>query len=236
MRPSHWRAASGTALLVATLACSGQDAAPIAPSSVQHAGQPGAASCQYAVTPVEHLAMPLAERGEFSIQAPPGCAWQINQPASWITLESPVTGQGPATIRYVLSPQMTVVNDLRAAPIEVRWASPTAGQNVWVRQLPMCATLLIDLKDPRRAPVDRVQVPAEGVRLNYDVLVDLPFSCPWSARSESPWLSLNYPLFPVTSRGDGGLSVTVAANNTAAERTGRVQVGERYLTVVQPPR
>ena len=65
-------------------------------------------------------------------------------------------------------------------------------------------------------------------------LVDPPLSCQWSARSEVSWITVTSPAYPAFATGDGALFFTVAPNTTGAERTGRIQVAEKFLTVVQP--
>jgi len=190
------------------------------------------AQCSYEVAPVEYLAMALAERGEFAINTAPGCAWQIEPTDNWIAIESPASGQGPATVRYAISPNPSKFgNTIRSAPIRVRWPTPAGGQDVSVSQLPDCTTVIYRPADQR--VIDRIDVAANGGRLGVEVLVDLPFSCPWSARSEAAWLTVEFPAFPSIARGDGGVVLIVASNGTGQQRTGRVQVGERYLIVVQ---
>lgn len=188
--------------------------------------------CSYGVAPAEYLAMALAERGEFAITTAPGCAWQIEPTDSWIVIESATSGQGPATVRYAIAANPSKFgNTIRSAPVRVRWPAPAGGQDVSVSQLPDCSTLFYRLPDQRS--IDRIDVPAGGGRLGVEVLVDLPFSCPWSARSEALWVAVESPAFPSIARGDGGVVLIVGANGTGQERTGRVQVGERYLIVVQ---
>ena len=51
--------------------------------------------------------------------------------ASWITIASGLSGAGPGTISYTLGSNYDAA---RQANIEVRWPTPTAGQNVRVAQ------------------------------------------------------------------------------------------------------
>ena len=200
------------------------------PMTIRQAGaQP---QCSYGVSPGEYLAMALAARGEFGSNTATGCAWQIDPTDTWIALESATSGQGSATVRFAISANPSKGgNTIRSAPIRVRWPSPAGGQDVSVSQLPDCTTIVYRLPDQR--PLDRIDVPAGGGRLGLEVLVDLPFSCPWSARSEASWISVESPAFPAIARGDGGIVLVVGSNGTGQERSGRVQVGERYLIVVQ---
>jgi glucose/arabinose dehydrogenase len=66
-------------------------------------------------------------------------------------------------------------------------------------------------------------------------LVDPPLSCEWSARSEVSWITVTSPAYPTFATGDGALSFTVAPNTSVVTRTGRIQVADKFLTVVQTP-
>jgi glucose/arabinose dehydrogenase len=74
-----------------------------------------------------------------------------------------------------------------------------------------------------------------GGNLEVWTLVDPPLSCQWSARSEVSWITVTSPSYPVFATGDGTLFFTVAANISGVERTGRIQVADKFLTVVQLP-
>lgn len=174
-----------TVALLMTLACSTDEQR----TAITQAGSPvppPAQTCAYRVSPVESVAVPLSEQGDFTIETEAGCAWRMAGAPDWLTLRTPLSGHGTALVQYDVSANSTgLTNLVREAPIQVRWDAPTAGQNVWVRQLPECSTVIVDLKDPLRRSLVRLDLGAEDARLAYEVLVDLPFSCPWSARSEA---------------------------------------------------
>jgi hypothetical protein len=58
----------------------------------------------------------------------------------------------------------------------------------------------------------------------------------WSAFSEVNWITVTLPAFPTFARGDGPLRFTVEPNSSGVERTGRIKVAEKFLTIVQPAR
>jgi hypothetical protein len=228
-----------TAVVIAvsvTLSCSkAPDPSVTAPANGPTPPTQPAAACQYEVTPVERIALPLAETASFSIDTPAGCPWRIENVPDWVTVKAARNGTGSATITYDIAPHPGAVsNVLREAPVEVRWDAPTAGQNVWVRQMPRCAMLVYD--PVAKTNIQTYRIGAAGGRVALWTLVDSPFSCQWSARSETDWISFHYPKFPEISRGDGGIAFEVTPNLTGAERTGRVQVAEVYLTVIQSDR
>lgn len=198
--------------------------------------QSGQDACQYRVTPVEALAMPLGDRGSFTITTSAACPWTAATEADWVTLRSPLAGSGSATIRYDVSPNpQRFVSTLRETPIKVRWVSATAGQNVWVRQLPVCTILILEPRAGGRQ-VETLTVGAGGETASLWTLVDPAFSCPWTARSEVSWITVISPAHPTLARGDGSVRFSVEGNNTGAERRGRVEVGEKFVTILQPSR
>jgi len=198
--------------------------------------QRGQEACEYKVSPVEALAMPLGDRGEFTITTPAACPWTVTTEAGWVTIRPPMAGSGSVTIRYDVAPRVErFVNTLRETPIKVRWVGATAGQNVWVRQLPVCS---IQIMEPRAGgkPVESLAVGAAGETASLWTLVDPPFSCPWTARSEVSWITVISPAYPALRRGDGAVQFSVEANNTGAERRGRIEIAEKFVTIVQPAR
>lgn len=55
-------------------------------------------------------------------------------------------------------------------------------------------------------------------------------NCPWTATRSANWINFTSPS---TGNGNGALNFTVAANNTAAPRTGTITVGDKTFTVTQ---
>ena len=80
-----------------------------------------------------------------------------------------------------------------------------------------------------------VTAPPGGALVEIWTLVDPPLSCQWSARSEPSWITVTSPAYPTLATGDGALFFTVAPNTSGVERRGRIQVAEKFLTVVQLP-
>ena len=156
--------------------------------------------------------------------------------AGWITLRSPMSGVGSTIIRYDVATNPTInANSFRAAPLMVRWDTPTAGQNVWIRQMPSCSILPIDLRDDDFHLIGLLTAtaPASGGPSSFETLVDLPFSCPWSARSLDDWITVTFPAFPAFQRGDSGVHFVLEPNTTGVQRIGQIQLAEKILTIIQ---
>lgn len=88
--------------------------------------------------------------------------------------------------------------------------------------------------EPGGALITSVAASPDGGAVQVWTLVDPPLSCAWSARAEVSWITVTSPAYPAFATGDGALFFTVAPNSTGVERTGRIQVADKFLTVVQP--
>jgi hypothetical protein len=190
--------------------------------------------CDYRVDPVEALISPLGGRGTVNITAPTGCAWTASVATTQVSL-SATSGTGSARLEYTVQKTSRRYSDTDRYAIAVRWPTPTAGQNVWLTQLPICNILLVNPSDPAPRPaVERITIPASGATTHLWVLADSAFSCPWTANAEAAWIGLNNA--GAINRGDGGITFTVAPNDTGRERFTHIAVGETFLTVIQPAR
>jgi hypothetical protein len=204
---------------------------------------PSPSDCHYTVSPVERITMPLGESSVVLVETADHCAWTVQPGADWLSLNSPPGGIGTALINYTAAQNTaSFTSSFREAPLMVRWEAETVGQNVWIRQMPRCA--MIVMSPPGTTPVVTaapnngeffLDVPAAGGRFPLWTLVEPPFSCPWSARSQAEWIDMEYPVFPTFYRGDGGFAFFVEANTTGVTRIGKIEVGEKFLTVTQPP-
>jgi hypothetical protein len=65
---------------------------------------------------------------------------------------------------------------------------------------------------------------------NGTVNITTGANCPWTAARSASWISFTSPS---SGTGGGALNFTVAANNTAAARTGTITVGDKTFTVTQ---
>jgi hypothetical protein len=111
----------------------------------------------------------------------------------------------------------------------VRWPTPTAGQNIHVAQAGC------------RYAVSKtaIDIGATGGPASFDVLQQsdpvecgsaTQDRCVWTARSEVPWITITTSM---PRSGDNSVSFTVAANDGATPRTGRIVVRDKVVTVAQ---
>jgi Putative binding domain, N-terminal/Viral BACON domain len=177
--------------------------------------------CQYSVSPTEIVEHWHGTGFSLSITTSAGCSWTASPSDSWITV-SRTAGQGSAAID--VSHEAFTADATRRAAVEVRWPSPTAGQNVWVTQ------------EGCRYGFDQTpsSFPASGGTRRVTVVTQ-PLSascsigCPWTATSGVPWIHVTSSM---PRAGDDMFSYEVDANPGSA-RSGTLTIAGRALTVTQ---
>ena len=188
--------------------------------------QAGTAACDYAIAPVDVRVCMSGGPVRVSVTTAAGCPWSSSTPASWISIESGLAGTGPGTITCMLGHNYDAA---RQANIEVRWPTPTAGQNVRVAQAGCLYAV-----DP--AAID---APAAGGDFFFEVYSGptepncggpLQDGCIWSAVTSASWITVRSPM---PSSGFNRVYIRVAANGTGARRTGTIVVRDRTVTVYQ---
>ena len=192
--------------------------------------QRGQGDCSYQVTPTNAVLPRPGQTGNITVTTAPGCKWTATTDATWLRLgAASATGSGLLAYSVDANPDSAV----RSSPIKIRWAAPTAGQNVFVAQRGTCSVAAA----PEGSRIgDPLTVGAAGATAHVFVLVETPFSgCPWSVTTADPWLVVETPRSG-TGSGDGDVFVRVAANPSAQSRQGVLDFGDYRLKVVQAGR
>jgi hypothetical protein len=154
------------------------------------------------------------------------CPWTAATDVSWLKVSSGVSGSGNATLSVTFSDNYDAP---RTGTVMVRWPTPTAGQNIHVAQAGC------------RYAVSKtaIDIGATGGPASFDVLQQsdpvecgsaTQDRCVWTARSEVPWITITTSM---PRSGDNSVSFTVAANDGATPRTGRIVVRDKVVTVAQ---
>jgi len=182
--------------------------------------------CDYSVNPVEfqlHWHGAPGEGATVSLTAPAGCVWTVAPDASWLTLNSPASGEGSATIRF----STTALTDdaTRRAPLMIRWPAPTAGQNVWITQ-EGCRYAVGPPSQDVAVGGGRFMATAFG----DPVSTSCPIGCPWTAQSHASWIRVTSTM---PRAGDDGFFYEVDPNTTGQDRIGRIQIERVILTIRQ---
>jgi len=187
--------------------------------------QSGTTSCDYSVAPVDFRD---CNKGGFektvAVSTASGCGWTAAPAASWLTVVSGQSGLGSGTIVFKFSDNFDAA---RQSNIEVRWPTPTAGQNVRVFQ-----------EGCTYSTVDTILVASSGGTYNFDVFASptnpvcggpLQDVCVWNAVSSASWVTV---LTSMPRYGDDRVFLRIAAN-TGAARTATVTVRDKTVTVRQ---
>jgi hypothetical protein len=151
------------------------------------------------------------------------CAWTAAAGASWMELLTASGGAGSALMRVRVGAYTE--QQTRRAPLEIRWPSATAGQNVWITQ-EGCYYAISLTSD---------SVPAAGGRRRVSVFgtpvsVDCSLGCPWTVATNASWIHVPGS---GSRAGDDDVFFDVDANTTGAPRTGSLTIAGRTLVVNQ---
>ncbi len=189
-----------------------------------------AAACDYSVAPVEiAVCMSLSSELTTTLTTQPGCTWTAESAASWLTLQSAASGNGPATVRFTVSDNWDAP---RLGVLMLRWPTVTAGQNVRVSQAG-CRYAV---------STSSIAAVAAGGAYTFDVIQQsdplecggpLQNGCVWSAVSNAPWITVTSSM---PRRGDDRVTLQIAANDSTAPRSGSVSVRDRAVQIVQSGR
>jgi hypothetical protein len=191
--------------------------------------QAGTASCEYSVAPVDYLACMGYFSSTIAVTTGTGCPWTSSSAASWIAIVSGLSGAGSGTITYSVGDNSD--GPARQGNVEVRWPTPTAGQNVHVTQKGCKYSI---------GP-GSFNVPAAGGDYQFSVMSGAdpapppcggPFDdwCVWSAVSSASWVTV---LSSMPQSGYDEVFFRVAANGTGAVRSARITVRDKTLTITQ---
>ena len=185
--------------------------------------------CDYAVHPVEFTACMTAPAMSATITTQPGCSWTAAAGAPWISLSSGASGSGSMVISFTVADNWDAP---RHGVLEVRWPTPTAGQNLQIQQAGCTYTV---------SPT-AINVAAAGGTGRFDVFQEsdpntcggpLQNGCMWIAQSDVEWITVTTPM---PQFGDNPVSFSVAQNGGSDVRTGRISVRNRVVVVTQAGR
>jgi hypothetical protein len=179
--------------------------------------------CEYSASPVDfRLHWHGIGGGEIQVVTEAGCKWTIRSTENWMTVTGGESREGPA--RVLFSTGEFTADATRRAPIEVRWPTPTAGQNIWVTQ-----------EGCRYGMNETPQTfgPAGGSGrtdvVTQPVSIDCMQGCPWTAVSTVPWIRITSGHGP----GENPVLFVVDPNPGPGTRTGEIVVQTRRLVITQ---
>jgi hypothetical protein len=137
------------------------------------------------------------------------CPWSAASTVPWLTITSPASGAGTATIGFTAAAQSGIA---RTGTLTI------GGQTFTVMQAGVCTFAI--------APE---VFAADGAGATTVIAVTAATGCAWSSSSQAGWLTLRAQ---GPENGNGAVQVTVAENKGAA-RSGTATIAGRTLTVNQ---
>lgn len=157
------------------------------------------------------------------------CSWTVTANASWLGIPSGGSGTGPGAITITYSDNYDAP---REGVVMVRWPTPTAGQNVRVTQAG-CRYAVTR---------DTFNIVAAGGAGTFDVIQQSDPNtcggatqdrCVWTAVSDAPWVTITSSM---PRSGDNPVAFTVAPNDSAAVRVGKITVRDKTVVISQAGR
>ena len=190
--------------------------------------QAGARVCTYSVAPVEFPACPSGLHDvTVTVSTDTGCGWTASPAVPWLTISSGASGYGTGRITFDVGSNN--YDPPRQGNVEVRWPTPTAGQNVSVHQ-DGCSYV---------TSTGSMSIPAAGGDYSFQVFADttnpacggpLQDYCVWSAASSASWVTVRNP---GSSRGYDWVFLRVAANATGSARSATITVRDKTVLIGQ---
>jgi len=206
--------------------------------------QPGQGDCAFQVSPVGPFGLPSAPfSGGVTIATSRGCRWTAASDAPWLHVNS-ASGSGSGTLAYQTDRNPgSPAGNTRPGTIAIRWAAPTAGQNVHVNQWGPCTAFAPNTVNgplPSGASfsggVDggTLTVGAEGGEFRFFVLAEPFMSCVWMAEArDAAFVQWIFPRLQNPQGGDGDFHFVVPANPGPNGRTAVFAIGDKPLTINQ---
>lgn len=150
--------------------------------------------------------------GHLTVTTERDCTWAATSGVPWISLPSNASGQGMATLRFVVAPN----NE----PVARSGALTVGDEQVTIAQRPRACSYELSTRD--------LAVPVSGGARDVDVRASSG-ACEWTARSAADWITIG-----AGAAGRGSGRVTFAASpSSGPPRTGSIQIAGQTVTVRQ---
>ncbi len=169
-----------------------------------------AGACAYTLTPAGGSYPTTGGNGSFTVNSNAGCTWSASTGASWIHINSGLSGSGPGQVTFAVDPN---TGDARTGTITV------ADQTFTVAQASLNCSFTL-------SPTATSFTSAGGTA-TFNVAA--PAGCAWTAATTATWITI------VTSASGSGAGVVgiSAAVNSGNPQSGTVTVGGQVFTVTQ---
>ncbi|MFL6278125.1 MAG: BACON domain-containing protein [Blastocatellia bacterium] len=173
------------------------------------------ASCVFTLSPVAKLMNAVGNQSSFDLLCGAGCVWTATASDNWIVITTAASGNGPATIRFVVRDNFSA--NVRQGGINV------AGQTLSIVQAgsgqPDCTFLL---------SAGRAHYGADGG--DDSVQLTAIKSCAWEAVSSAGWVRITSP---TAGSGSETVNFHVDANTSPSGRAATLRIGGQTFKIKQ---
>lgn len=171
-----------------------------------------ATPCAFSINPsTQSVAASGGAGTPVAITTATGCAWTATSNASWLTITSATSGNGPGTIQFSIAAN---TGGSRSGTLTI------AGQTFTVTQA-AAVTCSYSIKPDNQS--------IGGAGGSGTIAVGAQAGCAWTAVSHVPWVTVTSG---ASGSGSGTTQFAVAANN-GGSRTGTLTVAGQTFTVTQ---
>jgi trimeric autotransporter adhesin len=183
--------------------------------------------CQYSIAPIVFNVCMTVPALTTTITTADGCPWTAiaRSDSPWLSVTGGASGSGSGSITMRVSDNWDAP---REGVVEVRWPTPTEGQNLRIAQAGCLYTV---------SP-SSISIGAAGGSGAFDLFASpvpntcggaTQNACMWTAQADVPWITIPRS----TGRGDDRISFTVAPNVAGAARMGRIMVRDATVVISQ---
>ena len=192
--------------------------------TVRQSGDTG--GCQYSVAPVDINLCMAGGNVTTTVTTQSNCSWTASPDGSWLNVSSGSSGTGTGVVTVTVPSNYDAP---RTGTIQVRWPTPTLGQNVRIAQAgcryAVSKTAIAFTASGGSGTFDVIQQsdPIECGGATQD-------QCVWSAVADVSWITITSGM---PRSGDNPVSFTVAANAGADARVGTITVRDKVVLITQ---
>jgi hypothetical protein len=179
-------------------------------------------TCTYTVTPTEFVLHWHHEAGDVQVRTDADCVWTVEGAAGWLRTPGAESRSGSGTAHFVTGTY--TADATRRAPLELRWPTPSAGQNVWVTQ-EGCryGVYPSSLAFSAAGGSGTINVVTQAISASCSL------GCPWTPEPSASWIRITSGS---PGSGDNPFRFDVSPNPGTA-RSGTVRVAGHTVTVAQ---
>ena len=169
-------------------------------------------SCSYSLSSASQTLAAAGGSGSVALSTAGGCGWTASSSAAWLTLTSPASGSGAATVGFTAASNGTT--SARTATLTI------GGQLFTVTQAALSCSYSL-------SSASQAVAAAGGTG---SVALSTASACGWTASSSAAWLTLTSP---ASGSGSATVGFSAAANGTTSARTATLTIGDQTFAVTQ---